>query len=233
MVRPLSPLFLLLLAACGDAAAPDGPPPRDPAVAAALAEPLLSDPDLAGSSRSGTALTGGGPATGGVPLITFDSAAADAARSDARELIGGPIDLPPQPLTGAEQSPLARAPTAAAVAAALPFSQACAQSLDYSFAWAARLPAPLPIYPRAHAQEAGGTDQAGCRLRVVNFHAAVRPDEVIAFYLASAAKAGLSADYRREGTDLVLRGSKAGLNYALFVRPLDDGRSEVDLIVNG
>lgn len=233
MARPFPLILLPLLAACGDGAAADGPPPRDPAVAAALAEPLLSDPDLAGSSRSGTALTGGGPATGGVPLILFDAAAAEAARSAARDLIGGPIAPAPQPLAGGEQSPLARAPTAAAMAAALPFSRACGESLDYSFAWAARLPASLPIYPRAHAQEAGGSDRAGCRLRVVNFHAAVQPDEVIAFYLASAARSGLSADYRREGTDLVLRGGLGGLNYALFVRPLADGGSEVDLIVNG
>lgn len=216
-----------LLAACGDSSAPQAPAPRDPAIAAALAEPLLSDPDLANSNHGGTA-----PAAG-IPLIPFDADAAEAARNAARDLLGGAIAPAPQPRPGAKLSPLARAPTAAAVAAALPFSQACAVGLDYSFAWAARMPAALPVYPRAHAREAGGSDQAGCRLRVVNFHAAVLPEDVIAFYLASATKAGLSADYRRDGDDLVLGGGKGGFNYALFVRPREGGGSEVDLVVNG
>ena len=239
MVRASLLLLALppLLAACGETAPPPPPAERDPAVAAALALPLLSDPDLAGTNPAGAALTGGGPPVGVIPLIPVDPASAEAARSAARQLLGGSIPALPRPVAEDRVSPVAAAPTAAAVAAALSFSRGCAAELDYSFSWAARLPAALPVYPLGEAQEAGGNDRPGCKLRVVNFRVPVSADEVIAFYRASAIRAGLTATFRRAGGDAVLTGGKIGgkgaFGYAVFARPLPDGQAEVDLIVNG
>jgi hypothetical protein len=105
----------------------------------------------------------------------------------------------------------------------------CASKMDYSFAWTARLPAALPVYPRGHALVAGGSDQAGCRLRAVRYVTAVEPGEVIAFYFASAAGAKLPAERSREGDDEVL----SGKGFALFARKRSDGLSEVDLVTAG
>lgn len=226
-------LGLSLLAACGGAAEPAATPLRDPAIMGALSEPLLSDIDLVGASRNATMLSGGGLAEGGVPLFGPDDKEADRARAEAARLLGGAVPPAPAPNGAAPQSPLGRAATAAAVAAAVPFAARCAPSLDYSFAWAARLPAALPVYPRAHAQEAGGSDADGCRLRVVNFRTPVAVAEVVGFYHASAARAGLAPRVAKAGEDQVVRGAKGGLSFAVHARATGDGMTEVDLVTEG
>ncbi len=55
--------------------------------------------------------------------------------------------------------------------------------------WANRLPAAFPVYPRGAVQEAAGTDDDACALRVVNFQTGVSLDDVIDFYFSSARKA--------------------------------------------
>lgn len=230
MVRFLPLALLVPLAACSDAAPPSGPPERDPAVAAALAEPLYSDMGLGNSSLSGTTLTGGGPADGGIPLIKPKDDEAERAREAASALLGGAIAPAPPAQPGAAVSPLARAVTAEAVAAALPFSRPCAAGLEYSFVWAARLPAALPVYPRAATQEAGGSDKPGCQLRVVNFRTSVAPADLIDFYHASATRAGLAPRHAKAGGDAVVSGGRGALSFALHVRSMADGTTEADLV---
>lgn len=233
MDRFLPLLALALLNACGEPAAPDGPAVRDPAIMGALSEPLMSDPDLVGASRNATLLSGGGPAEGGIPLFGLDEKEAARARDEAARLLGGPIAPAPAADHTTERSALSGVATAASAAAALPFAAKCAPSLGYSFAWAARLPDGLPIYPRAHAQEAGGSDAAGCKLRVVNFRSPVGVSDIIDFYHASAGRAGLSPKVSRAGEDQVVSGGKDSLSFAVHARRMADGMTEVDLITNG
>jgi hypothetical protein len=87
----------------------------------------------------------------------------------------------------------------------------------------------LPVYPRGHTLVAGGSDQAGCKLRAVRYVTPVEPGDVIAFYHASAGAAKLPAARSREGDDEVL----SGKGYALFARKRGDGLSEVDLVTSG
>lgn len=226
-------LGLCLLTACGDAAAPETTPLRDPAIMGALSEPLLSDPDLVGASRNATMLAGGGPAEGGVPLFGPDDKEAARARAEAARLLGGQVPSAPLPAGGSERSALAAAATAAGAADALPFAAKCVSALNYSFTWAAKLPAALPVYPRAHAQEAGGSDAAGCKLRVVNFRTPVAVNDVIDFYHASAARTGLVPRLSNAGDDLVVSGRKGGRAFAVHARRMADGMTEVDLVTNG
>lgn len=226
-------LGLCLLTACGDAAVPETTPLRDPAIMGALSEPLLSDPDMVGASRTATMLAGGGPADGSIPLFGPDDKEAARARDAAVRLLGGTIAPAPRAEAGADTSAVAQAATAAAVAAALPFAAKCAPSLDYSFAWAAKLPAAVPVYPRAHAQEAGGSDTAGCRLRVVNFRTPVAVSDVIDFYHTSAARAGLVPRVSKAGKDKVVSGGKGALSFAVHARRTADGLTEVDLVTQG
>jgi hypothetical protein len=230
MVRFLPLSLVLLLAACSEAEPPAAPAERDPAVAAALAQPLFSDRDLVASSLAGTTLTGGGPADGGIPLIRPRDDEAERARELARGLVGGALSPAPPATSGPDQSPLARALTAEAIAAAIPFARPCAPALDYSFAWAARLPAALPVYPRAATQEAGGSDKPGCKLRVVNFRSAASPADLVDFYFASAARAGLAPRHTKAGSDAVVSGNKGTLAFAVHIRTMADGTTEADLI---
>ena len=69
-------------------------------------------------------------------------------------------------------------------------SEDCTKKAKYSATWAARLPRDLPVYPRGAVQEAAGTDDAGCHLRVVNFVSPVTPRDIMDFYYTKATAAG-------------------------------------------
>ncbi|MFD2135337.1 hypothetical protein ACFSLT_09085 [Novosphingobium resinovorum] len=105
--------------------------------------------------------------------------------------------------------------------------------MQYSNTWAAKLPAELPVYPRAAVQEAAGIDGQGCALRVVNFATPVSVSDVVSFYYTKALGAGYGAEYKIDGGDSVLGGSKGGKAYVVYARKLDSGLTEVDLVASG
>lgn len=218
---------LVLLAACSGAEEGNDQP-RDPVAAAALDDPLMTDPDLTGPNQGNAALHGGLP-DGAVPPFKRSAEEIAAAKLDAERLLGRPIPAAPEPTGSTEAARLAGAATMQAVAEASGLGGDCAGKLAYSAIWAARLPRPLPLYPRGHTLVAGGNDAAGCKLRAVRYVTPVEPRDVIAFYHASASAAKLPATRNREGDDEVL----SGKGYALFVRKRSDGLSEVDLVTSG
>lgn len=218
---------LLLLAACsGEEAANDKP--RDPVAAAALDDPLMTDPDLTGQNRGNAALDGGLP-DGAMPSFKRSPEEIAAAKGEAERLLGRPIPAAPDPASSASASRPDGAATMPAIAKAAGLGGDCAGKLEYSAAWAARLPAALPVYPRGHTLIAGGSDQAGCKLRTVRYVTPVEPGDVIAFYHASIRAAKLPTARSREGDDEVL----SGKGYALFARKRSDGLTEVDLVTAG
>lgn len=233
--RPLIPLALLVaLAACGKGKPDDSAlAGRDPAVAGALSDPVMADPDLTVQNRGNAALSGGGPANGEIPPDKRSQDEIDQAKAAAITLLGGTIAPAPMAEAQDAQSPAAQAPTAAALAQALPFAAPCAGKLAYSAVWAAKLPPKLPVYPRAHVREAAGVDDAACHLRVVRFVTPVAVADVIDFYYASAHAAGLPAMRRKAGGDEVVGGSKGAANWMLFARQRSDGLSEAQLVTAG
>ncbi len=229
MASKLTSVFacVLLLAACSGADdAKDKS--RDPVVAAALDDPLMTDPDLTGQNRGNAALDGGLP-EGAMPAFKRNPEEVAAARTEAERLLGRPIPAAPDPASSAAASRLAGATTMPAIAKASGLGGDCTGKLEYSAVWAARLPAALPVYPRGHTLVAGGSDQAGCKLRAVRYVTPVEPGDVIAFYHASTSGAKLPAARSREGDDEVL----SGKGYALFSRKRSDGLTEIDLITSG
>lgn len=206
---------------------------RDPAVAGALGDPLMTDPDLASQNRGNAALSGGGPASGEMPLDKRGQDEVDAARAAAIALLGGTIPSAPMTQGQDEQSPAADAPTAVALAQALPFAAPCAGRLAYSAVWAARLPARLPVYPRAHVREAAGADDAACHVRVVRFVTPVTVNDVIDFYHASARAGRLPVGRRKAGEDEVIGGGNGPANWLLFARQRADGLTEAQLVTAG
>lgn len=231
---PIILSLVLTLAACGDEAKPDPKAERDSAVAAALDDPIMADPDLASQNRGNTALSGGGPAMAEVPPDLRTPEEAERAKQAAEELFGGRIEPAPAAAQTLPESRLARAVTMEGVAQALALGgAACPAKLDYGFIWAARLPAALPIYPRGHTRVAVGTDDSACRARVVRFASPVSVADLTDFYFASASKSGLSPQRRREGADEVVAGTKGKASFAVYIRTSKDGLSEVDLAVSG
>lgn len=218
--------LILTLAACGKGApVPEADEARDPAIVAALADPIMIDPDLASQNRGNAAIALDSFAS--VPLDAASPESIAAAKADAARLAGGMIRTAPDP--AGEDEPFAPAITAGQIAAALAGNpDGCLENLRYGYGWAAQFHPALPIYPRGHVQEAAGT--AGCGLKAAVFSTPVEPAAVIDFYFTRASTAGYSAQRRRAGEVEVLAGTKGGAAYLVRVGSRN-GLSQVELAV--
>ena len=223
----LLPLLLVgtTLTACdGDrVSAPDARTELDPAIVAALADPIMIDPDLASQNRGNAAITL--DTFDAVPLDDASPGAIAAAKADAARLAGGMIKTAPEAAESRDK--FVPALTAGQVAAALPgLSANCLDSLRYGYAWAASSQA-LPVYPRGHVQEAAGS--TACGLHAVIFTTPVEPSAVIDFYFTRAGDAGFTAERRRQGEVDVLSGRTRTAAFAVRVRPGANGLFAVEL----
>ncbi len=223
------------LAACGDEPQASFVDEDDPALAAALADQIMVDPDLVGLNRA-NAVAAMPPADGSLPTVDRSPGTIAAARAEALQLVGGPGMLrkagEPREVAGA--LPPGSALTAAARAAAAPRAAAgCIERAQYTMQWAARMPEAFPVYPRGAVQEAAGTDAGGCALRAVDFVTPVPLGEVMDFYFTRASAAGYSAERILQDGDDILVGTKGAASYIVHARTLASGNTEVDLVVSG
>lgn len=226
-------LPLALLAGCSNE--PDGETvdgASDPASEQALNADLMTDPDMAGNNEGDAALSGSGD--GSVPAVNTSPEAIAAARSRAAELVGGSNALRPAPAPrdlGA-QATTTPAMQKAAQAAVSPGGGNCAERVEYSTAWAAKLPGAFPVYPRGNTQEAAGTDEGACALRVVSFRSPVPLDDVLAFYHTRALANGYSAEHVKAAGDNILSGTQGDAAYVVYGRSLPSGLTEIDLVTS-
>jgi len=204
-------------------------PEDDPALSGALNEPIMVDPDLVGQNRANSAASLPSH-DDSLPTIDAGPEAIAAARTEALRLVGGPgrMKKAPEPREVSGQLPADAALTIAARA-----STRCAERVENTAEWAARLPRPFPVYPRAAVQEAAGTDAAGCSLRVVSFVTPVPLGEVMDCYFTRARTAGFSAQRLLHDGDDVLAGVKGAASYVVYARRLPSGNTEVDLVTGG
>jgi len=119
---------------------------------------------------------------------------------------------------------------AAARAAVSPGGENCGDKVEYTSSWAAKLPTAFPVYPRGNTQEAAGTDEGDCALRVVSFLTPVALEEVLAFYYTRARAAGYSAEHTKSAGDNILSGTKGKAAYVVYGRRLSQGVTEIDLV---
>lgn len=236
-VRPGRRVALACLVAalwgCAKAGPAPDAPPDDPVIADALNEQLMTDPDLARINPQAALLGGGGPASLPVPPLDRSAETIAAARAEASRLIGAaPAHAPPPARGGPSGAGETAERTARGALAQLGVPTDCAGRIGYTMAWAARLPAAIPVYPRGHAQEAAGSDEGGCRLRVVNFLSPVPLPDMVDFYWARASAAGMVATHRTDGGDEVIAGKKGAAGFVAYIRARD-GLTETDLVTNG
>ena len=107
MARSVPAVILLaaLLASCGQEQKQTNPDEqRDPAMVDALSDPLMADPDLATQNRGGSALSGGGPASGQIPPLPKGPEEIEAAKQAALDLAGGAISSAPAASTRSDTS---------------------------------------------------------------------------------------------------------------------------------
>ena len=211
----------LALASCGEAEEANVVAVHDdPLMVAALAGPIMIDPDMV--DRNGAnQLASFADADGSMPRPDAGPEAAATARAEAVALVGGSSALRavPEPAEGE-----------AAPDAAL---SRCAGQAQPGFRWAALMPETFPIYPRGAVLEAAGSDASGCSLRAVSFATAVAVNDVLAFYATRATSAGYSVQHTSaEGENVLSGGGPAG-RLQVRVRPDAGGLVLVDLITLG
>jgi len=226
-------LPLALLAACSDEPEDaEAGAELDPATEQALNDDLMTDPDLAGSAEGNAALSGSSDRS--LPNINRTPEAIAAARTRAAELVGGADALRAVPAPrdlGAAQT-VTPAMQKAAQAAVAPGGANCDSRVEYTTAWAAKLPGTFPVYPRGNTQEAAGTDEGGCALRVVSFLTPVPLDDVLAFYHTRALANGYSAEHVKAGGDNILSGTSGEKAFVVYGRRLPSGVTEIDLVTS-
>jgi hypothetical protein len=222
----------MLLAGCkADQKRVTAPAPDDAAITAALADPIMTDPDLVSQNHAHAAVMVAGPVNSALPPIDRSPEAIAAAQDAAGRLVGGPITDAPRPAP-LDLSALREAVTAGQMASAARLARAgCLASIAYTARWAAMLPAPFEVYPSGAVDEAAGIDAGDCALRVVHFRTPVAVDAVVAFYDARLRAAGYAARHVADGADHALRGSKAGVSYMIYVRPDEGGLTAADIVV--
>lgn len=223
----------LALAGCGADDPPAPEPEIDPAVLAAINDPILVDPDLSRQNEGNAALTVN--IDNALPLENRTQRAIEAAREEADELIGGRDAmkaLPPAGKSG-EAAPLAARLSLAQRAILSGAGDECAARAQGGFIWAARMPQAFPLYPRSAAQDAMGDASQGCALRAAAFRTPVPLEEVLAFYHTRALGAGYSSFRAAMGEEQVLRGTRGRAAFAVYARTGPDGTSEVDLVTWG
>ncbi|MFK4873704.1 hypothetical protein [Novosphingobium sp. ZW T3_23] len=224
------PILGLALAGCSAEKKPQEGT-TDPALTEALGDRIVVDPEkVAGQAEAGA--TTEAPIT--LPAAARTPQALAAARKSAADAVGGELlPLPTARKGGASALAEAVALAARTSEQSRVAKTDCAAKAAFSEGWAAKLPAAVPVYPRAAVHEAAGTDAGGCSLRVVNFGTAVSPEDVAGFYYSAAQRGGYGAEYRIDGGEYVVGGSKAGRAYVVYARKLASGVTEVDLVTSG
>lgn len=246
-MRALLPLMLCLTAACSDGpeggvAVPGaGLIDSDPVIARALHDPLMSDPDLASRNEANAAL--GAPDSQALPVLPATSADASAAREAMRlELLAtGPIpDLPRLP--GAKEEDEAETPAPAPLPpmgpmappadllAALGLPPTCAARLSEDFALAASLPAAAALPPQGMVMQAGGSEAAGCRLRIIRYVSAAPLVDVLQYHFARASRAGLTGQRQDEPAAMIIAAGKGEEKLVVEARRAAHGMTGVTLL---
>jgi hypothetical protein len=219
----------MLIAACSGA--PDDsvqgdPFAVDPLVAAALHDPLMSDPDLSARNEANAVL--GFASETGLPLFPVTPEAAQSAREAGRLELLEDGDIPELPAPVGGPGPLSGTGAGEGLAA-LGAPERCLAALDEGFGWAAGLPPAAAIMPQGMVVQAGGAAAAPCDLRIIRYQTAAAPEDVLQYHYARALRAGLSPIRYAEGGDSIAARGARGEAMAVAVRKAASGMTAVDM----
>jgi hypothetical protein len=221
----------VLLAACSGARDDSGqgdPFATDPLVAAALHDPLMSDPDLSTRNAANTVL--GFASDTALPLLPATPDAAQAAREAGRlELLeGGDIPALPAPVAG--RGPLSGAGASARDGlAVLGVPEICFSAVGEGFRWAVDLPQAAAIMPQGMVVQAGGADTARCAFRIIRYRTPAAPEDVLQYHYVRADRAGLRPVRHADGGGSLVARKDGGEALVVAVGTAAGGLTAVDL----
>lgn len=212
-------LSVALLAGCSDKASDKaeldkidaklgGKAGADPALSAALEDQIMVDPKLASQANEDSIRPPNEPFQAPVPA---DPNAPDG--SGSRQTLGSLAE---------EQARLSKDKF-----------NGCGLDVQYSMDFANRLPADLPLYPRARLIEAAGSDTGNCRLRAVTYSSSAAPKAMIDYYLTLARRAGYTASHSSQSMEELVNATRDrdGAAFYAIIQPAGAG-STVDLVAN-
>ena len=151
----------MLLAGCGGAPSDNTGNVTDPAVAEAINQPILTDPQLRASTAPDALRPQDQPAMLAPPAETL-------------------VDVTGAPTLGEVAAAQSRTPA---------FS-GCSPAISYSAQWSLRFPDLLALPEHARLAEAAGSTSPTCALRIMRFALPSSPAETLDRYAALAAKSG-------------------------------------------
>jgi hypothetical protein len=204
----------------------------DPALASALQDQIMVDPQLGRQANGDAIRPPGQPYSGGVP---DDGVAANTDQIDMGGLMKAPAPTPAD--KNCSQCAAAReSVTLGGLAARQRDSRTsqCASSMTYSAGWANRLPRDLPLFPQARVTEAAGSEAGQCQLRAVSFSTAQPMQAMLDWYYTRAVRSGYTAEHQLDGEEHILGGTRErdGGAYVLFMTARRDGGTDVDMVAN-
>ena len=229
-MRRVSLLCLALLASGCDRDEPTEEMRRtfDPAIADALRQPLMIDPEMVLQNDAASAYAVVGDDIG-APLPFLGADAEARAREEAAQLLGAAnsVNLP-DPQAVAALDP---APTLAARLARNPLIGDRCEGASSAYRWAARMPSDIPIYPHGATMAARGVDSTSCNLRAVRFESVVPAEEIAGFYWSIAKRAQMSPRFLAASEAFVVAGTRAGRGFTATIQAVNNGATQVDLVV--
>lgn len=241
-------LLALALAACGsaktdqenldtlDAELTDGnaagQPAKDPALMSALQSQIMVDPALAQQSNVDAVRPADQPYSAQVPSDAIAAGDPRARPAATGPMMRTPDAKPDCPNCAAADQSVTLGGLAARQKA--PGIGACVADMRYSATWAARLPADVPLYPRARVIEAAGNSNGNCAFRAASFATDADVQTVLDWYYTRTTGAGYRSEHQSDGTQHVLGGDRTrdAAAFILYASPRSGGGTDVDLIVN-
>lgn len=203
---------------------------RDPVVARALFDPLMSDPDLASRNEANAAI--GFVDSHALPVIAARSGDTRDMRNALRlDLLrsGSIPDLPPA-RPDPDAAKIGPMSSAADLLASVGAPGTCAVRLREDFALAASLPPVAAIPPMAMVAQAAGADRAGCRIRIIRYTIAAASVDVLHYHYIQSGRAGLvPVRYDAPAARIAAAGER-GEQLAVHVREAPHGLTGVTLI---
>ncbi len=244
-VMPIALLALpLSLSACGSDEAPATEEldanliGSDPEANVALDDRILVDPDLTDSSNNNAVQNVNGSQSGALPA---DRGSSGDALTIA-EIREAPALIAPAPkaLSKEECNNCGQGSQGATLGARAEQQSVqrgkggCDAKLEYGAAWANRMPAEFPVYPRGRVLEAAGVAGGLCDIRVVSFTSNVALKKIVDYYYSLARHTGYTAEYvLREGEHTLggVRDTDGGA-YVITFNARPSGGTAVDIVAN-
>lgn len=211
MNRPATFALFLVVAGCGKPASTGNTANAiDPAVTAALSDPIMIDPQLDRRSNADALRPADQPYQALIPPGTPDPTRGDAA-----------------------PTVIARVKNTVIGDRVVAFA-GCEMAVRYGLGWANRLPAELVLPQGAQVSEAAGSESNTCRLRVVSFSQDANAATALDFYRAIGKRGGYALVETVERGGTVMTGIRArdGAAFMATVTPNGQGKSAIDLMVN-